>query len=104
MEIAVSFTRKVSAFLQENSPKPNATVFECFRAVLNEGNISHLVQYMIVVLFQIRKEKYKDDPILPEELDLIKEEEQITHKIQVEEDRKVEKGFSMCSISCTSLR
>ena len=100
----VSFTGEVNSFLQEYSPKPNATVFERFRAVSNEGNINHLVQYMIVVLFQIRKERYKDNPILPEELDLIKEEEQITHKIQVEEDRKVEKGFSMCSISCTSLR
>ena len=59
---------------------------------------------MIVVLFQIRKERYKDNPILPEGLDLIKEEEQITHKIQVEVDRKFEKGFSMCSISCTGLR
>ena len=44
---------------------------------------------MIEVPIQIRKDKYKDDPILPEGLDLIQEEEQITHKIQVEEDLKV---------------
>jgi pre-mRNA-splicing factor CWC22 len=36
---------------------------------------------MIEVLFQIRKDKDKDNPILPEGLDLVKEEEQITHKI-----------------------
>ena len=51
IEIAVSFTGEVSPFLQEYSPKPNATVFERFRAVSNEGNINHLVQYMIVVLY-----------------------------------------------------
>ncbi|KAF8267827.1 hypothetical protein EI94DRAFT_1729347 [Lactarius quietus] len=70
IEIAVGFTREAGAFLQENSPKANATVFERFRAVLNEGNISHRVQYMIEVLMQVRKDKYKDNPVLPEGLDL----------------------------------
>ena len=63
VEIAVSFTRELGAFLQENSPKANATVFERFRALLNEGSISHRVQYMIEVLMQVRKDKNKDDPI-----------------------------------------
>ena len=94
IEIAVGFTREVGAFLQDNSPKANATVFERFRAVLNEGNISHRVQYMIEVLMQVRKDKYKDNPILPEGLDLVEEEEQITHEIQLEEDLKVEEGLS----------
>jgi pre-mRNA-splicing factor CWC22 len=44
---------------------------------------------MIEVLIQIRKDQYKDDPILQEGLDLVEEEEQITHKIQPEEDLKV---------------
>ena len=54
IEIAGGFTREVGAFLAENSPKANATVFERFRAVLNEGTISHHVQYMIEVLMQVR--------------------------------------------------
>jgi hypothetical protein len=54
IEIAGGFTREVGAFLAENSPKANATVFERFRAVLNEGTISHRVQYMIEVLMQVR--------------------------------------------------
>ncbi|KAI9446805.1 armadillo-type protein [Lactarius indigo] len=95
IEIAVGLTREVGAFLQENSPKANATVFERFRAVLNEGNISHRVQYMIEVLMQVRKDKYKDNPILPEGLDLVEEEEQITHEIQLEEDLKVEEGLNI---------
>ncbi|KAI0303496.1 armadillo-type protein [Multifurca ochricompacta] len=95
IEIAVGFTREVGAFLHENSPKANATVFERFRAVLNEGNISHRVQYMIEVLMQVRKDKYKDNPILPEGLDLVEEEEQITHEVQLEEDLKVEEGLNI---------
>jgi len=50
---------------------------------------------MIEVLMQVRKDKYKDNPILSERLDLVEEEEQITHEIQLEEDLKVEEGLSM---------
>ena len=35
IEIAVGFTLEVGAFLQENSPKANATVFERFRPACN---------------------------------------------------------------------
>jgi pre-mRNA-splicing factor CWC22 len=94
IEIAVGFMREVGAFLAENSPKANATVFERFRAVLNEGSISHRVQYMIEVLMQTRKDKYKDNPILPEGLDLVEEEEQITHQIQLEEELQIQEGLS----------
>ncbi|KAJ8457549.1 hypothetical protein ONZ45_g18270 [Pleurotus djamor] len=95
IEIAVGFTREVGAFLAENSPKANATVFERFRAVLNEGSISQRVQYMIEVLMQVRKDKYKDNPIIPEGLDLVEEEEQITHQIQLEEELQVQDGLNI---------
>ncbi|KAG6374996.1 armadillo-type protein [Boletus reticuloceps] len=86
---------KSGAFLTENSPKANATVFERFRAVLNEGTICHHVQYMIEVLMQVRKDKYKDNPILPEGLDLVEEDEQITHQIQLEDDLQVHEGLNI---------
>ncbi|KAI0655548.1 hypothetical protein C8Q70DRAFT_923158 [Cubamyces menziesii] len=95
IEIAVGFMREVGAFLAENSPKANATVYERFRAVLNEGNISHRVQYMIEVLMQVRKDKYKDNPIIPEGLDLVEEDEQITHQIQLEEELQVQEGLNI---------
>lgn len=98
IEIAVGFMREVGAFLAENSPKANATVYERFRAVLNEGSISHRVQYMIEVLMQVRKDKYKDNPIIPEGLDLVEEDEQITHQIQLEEELQVQEGLSKPSL------
>ena len=39
IEIAVGFTHEVGAFLSENSPRANATIFERFRAVSNECSI-----------------------------------------------------------------
>ncbi|KAF9533632.1 hypothetical protein CPB83DRAFT_902985 [Crepidotus variabilis] len=95
IEIAVGLTREVGAFLAENSPKSNTIVFERFRAVLNEGRISHRVQYMIEVLMQVRKDKYKDNPIVPEGLDLVEEDEQITHQIQLEEELQVQEGLNI---------
>ncbi|KAJ6620388.1 hypothetical protein B0H10DRAFT_2022703 [Mycena sp. CBHHK59/15] len=95
IEIAVGFMREVGAFLAENSPQANETVFERFRAVLNEGSISQRVQYMIEVLMQMRKDKYKDNPILPEGLDLVEEDEQITHQIQLEEELQVQEGLNI---------
>lgn len=97
IEIAVGFTREVGAFLQENS-KANATIFERFRAVLNESSISHRVQYMIEVLMQVRKDNYKDNPIIHEGLDLVEEDEQITHQIQLEEDLQVQEGLNIFKV------
>ncbi|KAI6009429.1 hypothetical protein F5J12DRAFT_823556 [Pisolithus orientalis] len=95
IEIAVGFMREVGAFLAENSPKANALVFDRFRDVLNEGTISHRVQYMIEVLMQVRKDKYKDNPVIPDGLDLVEEEEQITHHIRLEEELQVQEGLNI---------
>lgn len=103
IEIAVGFMREVGAYLAENSPKANATVFERFRAVLNEGSISHRVQYMIEVLMQVRKDKYKDNPIVPEGLDLVEEDDQITHQIQLEEELQIQEGLSAFILLASSL-
>jgi pre-mRNA-splicing factor CWC22 len=95
IEIAVGLMREVGAYLTENSPKANTFVFERFRAVLNEGSISARVQYMIEVLMQVRKDKFKDNPVIPEGLDLVEEDDQITHQIQLEGDLQVQEGLNI---------
>lgn len=97
IEVAVGFMREVGLFLAENSPKANNTVFERFRAVLHEGAISKRCQYMIEVLFQVRKDKYKDNPAIPEGLDLVEEEEQITHRITLDDELQVQESLSASS-------
>ena len=96
VEIAVGFMREVGAFLAENSPKANNGVFERFRAVLHEGAIDKRVQYMIEVLFQVRRDKFKDNPIIPEGLDLVEEDEQITHRIALDDELQVQETLSEC--------
>nr|ASF90261.1 hypothetical protein SPAR03995 [Bartheletia paradoxa] len=90
VEIAVGFMREVGAFLAETSPKANNGVYERFRAILHEGAIDKRIQYMIEVLFQVRKDKYKDNPILSDGLDLVEEDEQITHRISLDDELDVQ--------------
>lgn len=53
---------------------------------------------MTEVLMQVCNNKYKDNLILPEGLDLFEEEEQITHEIRLKEDLKAEESFLMYPI------
>lgn len=86
VEIAVGFMREVGAHLANASPKANNAIYERFRAVLHEGEIDKRIQYMIEVLFQVRKDKYKDNPAILKELDLVEEEDQITHNVSLDDD------------------
>ncbi|CAK9785014.1 MIF4G-domain-containing protein [Cutaneotrichosporon oleaginosum] len=95
IEVAVAFTREVGLFLAEHAPKANTMVFERFRAVLHDGKVSKRCQYMIEVLFQVRKDKYKDNPMIPEGLDLVEEEEQITHRLKLEDELQVQQGLNL---------
>ncbi|KAI7895112.1 MIF4G-domain-containing protein [Mucor mucedo] len=86
VEIAVGFMREVGALLANVCPKANNAIYERFRAVLHEGEIDKRIQYMIEVLFQVRKDKYKDNQPVMEELDLVEEDDQITHNISLDDD------------------
>jgi len=95
VEIAVGLMREVGAHLEEMAPRANNLVFEQFRTILHEAGIDKRVQYMIEVLFQVRKEKYKDNPIVKEELDLVEEEDQITHKTELDDKIDVQDGLNI---------
>ncbi|GAA5848474.1 hypothetical protein JCM8547_004525 [Rhodosporidiobolus lusitaniae] len=95
VEIAVSFMREVGAFLTEHSARANNGIFDRFRTILNESNIDKRVQYMVEVLFQVRKDKYKDNPIIPEGLDLVEEEDLITHRISLDDEVQVQEMLNV---------
>ncbi|MCO5549622.1 hypothetical protein L7F22_003095 [Adiantum nelumboides] len=95
VEIAVGFMREVGAFLAEEAPKANNSIFDRFRAVLYEGDISKRVQYMIEVLSQVRRERFKDNPRVLEALDLVEEDDQITHEIGLDDEVKIEETLNV---------
>lgn len=90
VEIAVGLMREVGQHLEEMSGPIALAVFDQFRSILHEQDIDKRVQYMIEVLFQVRKDKYKDNPAIREELDLVEEEDQITHRANLDDDADVQ--------------
>ena len=90
VEIAAGLTREVGAHLEEMSGPIALVVFDQFRNILHEHDLDKRVQYMIEVLFQVRKDKYKDNPAIKDELDLVEEEDQITHQVGLDDDVQIQ--------------
>uniref|UniRef100_A0A8C1YHQ8 Pre-mRNA-splicing factor CWC22 homolog n=1 Tax=Cyprinus carpio TaxID=7962 RepID=A0A8C1YHQ8_CYPCA len=90
VEVAISFLKDCGLKLTEVSPRGINAIFERLRNILHESEIDKRVQYMIEVMFAIRKDGFKDHPIIPEGLDLVEEEDQFTHMLPLEDDYNTE--------------
>ncbi|KAI0542271.1 hypothetical protein GGR58DRAFT_453336 [Xylaria digitata] len=95
VEIAIGLTKAIGQHLEEMNPAIAMAVFDQFRTILHEASIDKRVQYMIEVLFQVRKDGYRENPAIREELDLIEEEDQITHRIELDSEIDVEDGLNI---------
>jgi len=95
VEIAVGFCREVGQYLEDMQPSISVAVFDQFRNILHEADIDKRTQYMIEVLFQVRKDKFKDHPAIKEELDLVEEEDQITHRAELDGEIDVQDGLNI---------
>ncbi|RDL40725.1 Uncharacterized protein BP5553_00704 [Venustampulla echinocandica] len=95
VEIAVGLTREVGQHLEEMNRPVALAVFDQFRNILHEADIDKRVQYMIEVLFQVRKDQYKDNPVIKEELDLVEEEDQITHTTALDDEIDVQDSLNI---------
>lgn len=97
VEVAVSFIKTVGATLQEISPQGLHSIFERLRAILHEGEIEKRCQFIIEGLFAVRKAGFTKSgfPSVPTELDLVEEEDQITHEIGLDEDLNPEMALDV---------
>ncbi|XP_018333282.1 pre-mRNA-splicing factor CWC22 homolog [Agrilus planipennis] len=85
VEVAISFLKECGQKLTEVSSKGINAIFEMLRNILHEGKLEKRIQYMIEVMFQIRKDGFKDHAAIIEELDLVEEEDQFTHLITLDD-------------------
>lgn len=69
-------------------------IFERLRNILHESEIDKRVQYMIEVMFAVRKDGFKDHPVILEGLDLVEEDDQFTHMLPLEDDYNPEDVLS----------
>ncbi|KAL3855231.1 hypothetical protein ACJMK2_014451 [Sinanodonta woodiana] len=90
VEVAIGFLKESGQKLTEISQRSINAIFERLRNVLHEGTIDTRVQYMIEVMFAIRKDGFKDHPAVMEELDLVEEADQFTHMMTLEDANNAE--------------
>lgn len=81
---------------------PLAAVFESLKGILHDGSVDVRVQYMIEVMFAIRKDRFSDHPAVQQGLDLVDEEDNITHLISVEDALQSNDILSMCYDRCVT--
>ena len=73
-------------------------IFERLRNILHESEIDKRVQYMIEVMFAVRKDGFKDHPVILGGLDLVEEDDQFTHMLPLEDDYNPEDVLSKSGV------
>ncbi|MBZ3869783.1 Pre-mRNA-splicing factor CWC22-like protein [Sciurus carolinensis] len=86
VEVAIGFLKECGLKLTQVSPRGINAIFERLRNILHESEIDKRVQYMIEVMFAVRKDGFKDHPIILDGLDLVEEDDQFTHMLPLEDD------------------
>ena len=96
VEIAVQLLTVSGYALLEVSPAGVRAVLERLRALLHEGSLNKRVEYKMEKLLALRKTGFRDFPPVPEELDLVESDDQITFEISLDdEDIKKEDGLDV---------
>ncbi|KAK2108741.1 pre-mRNA-splicing factor cwc22 [Saguinus oedipus] len=95
VEVAIGFLKECGLKLTQVSPRGINAIFERLRNILHESEIDKRVQYMIEVMFAVRKDGFKDHPIILEGLDLVEEDDQFTHMLPLEDDYNPEDVLTM---------
>lgn len=98
VEVAIAFLKECGMKLTEVSSKGIGAIFEMLRNILHEGKLDRRVQYMIEVLFQVRKDGFKDHPAIVDDLELVEEDDQFTHLMMLDEATETEDILSECTM------
>eukprot|EP00927_Polykrikos_kofoidii_P065701 TRINITY_DN61435_c0_g1_i1.p1 TRINITY_DN61435_c0_g1~~TRINITY_DN61435_c0_g1_i1.p1 ORF type:complete len:683 (-),score=127.17 TRINITY_DN61435_c0_g1_i1:164-2212(-) len=96
IEVCASFMQEVGMAMKELSPSGTLAIFERFRNILHEGQINRRVQYVIESLFDVRRRGYQDFPAVLPELELVEEDDQFTHEVDLlDENIKGEEALNI---------
>ncbi|KAI8104902.1 hypothetical protein M9435_000079 [Picochlorum sp. BPE23] len=98
VEMASEFIKECGAKLQEISSSGLNFIFDRLRAILHEGrDVDKRTQYVIEGLYAVRKTGFEASgyPVIPENLDLVEEEDQITHEVSLEDELDTNMGLDV---------
>ncbi len=85
VELAIGFLKECGQKLSQVSPRGLDSVFSTLRNLLHESTLDKRTQYMIEVLFAVRKDQFKAHPAIPTGLDLVDENDQYTHMLTLDD-------------------
>ncbi|XP_054742636.1 pre-mRNA-splicing factor CWC22 homolog [Anastrepha obliqua] len=94
VEVAIAFLKECGMKLTEVSSKGIGAIFEMLKNILHEGKLDKRVQYMIEVVFQVRKDGFKDHQSVIESLELVEEDDQFTHLLMLDEATNLEDALN----------
>ena len=103
VEVAIAFLKECGQKLTEVSGKGVNAIFEMLKNILHEGRLEKRVQYMIEVIFQVRKDGFKDHVPVMEQLELVEEDDQFTHLIMLEDATETQDILSKSSFVALDL-
>ncbi|KAI2510656.1 Domain in DAP-5 [Fragilaria crotonensis] len=87
VEVAVEFLTVVGQALLEVSPAGVRAVLDRLRSLLHEGHLQKRVEYKMEVLLKMRKTGFRECPApIPEELDLVERDDQITFELSLDDE------------------
>ena len=86
IEMATDFMTEWGQVLGDITPQGSIAIFERFKGILHEGECNRRVQYTIEALFNTRKSRFKNHPGVIADLDLIEEEDRITHEVSLTDE------------------
>ncbi|KAL9923286.1 LOW QUALITY PROTEIN: pre-mRNA-splicing factor CWC22 homolog [Glossina fuscipes fuscipes] len=93
VEVAIAFLKECGVKLTEVSSKGAGTIFEMLKNILQGGKLDKRVQYMIEVVFRVRKDGFKDHQSVIESLELVEENDQFTHLLTLDEATDLEESL-----------
>ncbi|KAL9061587.1 MAG: hypothetical protein Q9162_000119 [Coniocarpon cinnabarinum] len=78
VEIAVNLMRELGQHLEESNMPIANLLYDRLRQILQESDLEKRTLYAIEVLFQIRRDRYANNPAIPEGLDIVPDEDKVT--------------------------
>lgn len=95
IELACDFMTECGQVLSDITPAGVNAIFERFRGILQDGEVNKRCQYVVEKLFKVRKEKFKDHQGIIKDLDLVEEDDRITHEVSLDDEDAGSKANTM---------
>ncbi|XP_044318244.1 pre-mRNA-splicing factor cwc22 [Triticum aestivum] len=83
VEVAVGVVTECGAALGEACPREVDAVFDALRSILVDADVDRRIGFLIEGLFAVRRTQFRGHPPVRPELDLVEQEDQFTHQIEI---------------------